>query len=175
MYRTGDLARRRADGILDFVGRADDQVKVGGFRIELGEVQAAPAAHPAVAQAVAVAREDRPGDRRLVGYVVPVADTANSSTPVPESAVDEQVGEWRQTYEPLYAAQDRREPAADLGGWNSSDDGQAIPEDQMHERRDATVDRTPTLRPRRRHGAAAVPDRAALRDVLCDGLLLTGH
>ncbi|WP_459975031.1 phosphopantetheine-binding protein, partial [Mycobacterium sp. MUNTM1] len=88
MYRTGDLVCWGADGQLRYVGRADEQVKIRGYRIELGEIRAALAELGGVEQAVVIAREDRPGDKRLVGYVTGTAQPAELRTQLAERLPD---------------------------------------------------------------------------------------
>jgi amino acid adenylation domain-containing protein/non-ribosomal peptide synthase protein (TIGR01720 family) len=94
MYRTGDLVRWLADGELQYLGRTDDQVKIRGFRIELGEIEAVLAAQPEVDRAAATVREDEPGRRQLVGYVVPATAGAEVDTAVLRKALADVLPEY---------------------------------------------------------------------------------
>jgi amino acid adenylation domain-containing protein/FkbH-like protein len=78
LYKTGDLVRMRADGVIEFIGRADEQVKIRGFRVELGEIEAALRTHPGLKEAIVASREEANGHKRLVGYYVPCAGTTVS-------------------------------------------------------------------------------------------------
>jgi amino acid adenylation domain-containing protein/non-ribosomal peptide synthase protein (TIGR01720 family) len=150
LYRTGDLVRQRQDGSVEFLGRKDHQIKLRGFRIELGEIEAALSAHPGVKDALVMVRDDQPGDRRLVGYVVPTARAAEASG---EPAVrgEERVDKWRAVYDSVVYDQIEggAEATFNLAGWNSTYSGQAIPAAEMREQVEQTVARVLSGQPRR--------------------------
>ncbi|MCP6762148.1 MAG: amino acid adenylation domain-containing protein [Fischerella sp. CENA71] len=79
LYKTGDLARYLPDGNIEYLGRIDEQVKIRGFRIELGEIEAVLSQHPQIREAVVIVREDKPGNRRLVAYIVPNFEPLSSN------------------------------------------------------------------------------------------------
>jgi acyl-coenzyme A synthetase/AMP-(fatty) acid ligase len=142
MYRTGDLVRWTSAGTLQYLGRADTQIKLRGQRIELGEIENTLLACPQVTQAAAAVHHSNPGSH-LIAYV-----TLEHTSTVDHDA--EIVDQWQHVYDELFDAEVET-PAfgMDFRGWNSSFTDDPIPLDEMLEWRSATVDRILALRPRR--------------------------
>lgn len=165
LYRTGDLVRWNTEGQLEYLGRIDHQVKIRGFRIELGEIESQLLAQPTVREAVVVADGDK-DNQHLLAYVVPdtrLVDTTgslggdadqegrdnNHSDHTDAPTAETLVTQWETVFDGTYEHQNSKELAPNFRGWKSSYTGQPIPEEQMQEWLQCTVDRIRALKPER--------------------------
>lgn len=143
LYRTGDLGRYCEDGAIEFLGRLDHQVKVRGHRIELGEIETVLGNHPSVREAVVAAKGEANEDQRLVAYIVPRANPTAEGT-------QERLSQWQAIWDGTYGqAQESEKGVFNTAGWTSSYTGEPIPETEMHEWVEHTVQRIKNLGPKR--------------------------
>ena len=145
LYKTGDLCRYLPDGNIEYLSRIDHQVKIRGLRIELGEIESAIAEHPMVGENIVVVREDTPGEKRLVSYIVPDPNYQFEA----EEDSTEHISEWQHIYEETYQRiESQRSAAFDIIGWNSSYTGKPIPEEEMREWVENGVERLRAYHPK---------------------------
>jgi amino acid adenylation domain-containing protein len=145
LYKTGDLARwlPASRGNLEFLGRADDQVKLRGFRIELGEIEAVLNQHSAVEQALVTVKERTAGDKQLVAYIKPTPQSVDATR---EKA---HVTLWETLFDQTYSQDGAEALTFNIAGWKSSYTGQPIAAKEMREWVDETVTRIMALKPQR--------------------------
>jgi acyl-CoA synthetase (AMP-forming)/AMP-acid ligase II len=152
LYKTGDLVRYRPDGNIEFLGRADRQVKVRGFRVELSEIEAVLCQHSGVQQAAVVARDETPGDKRIVAYVVQNHAYWGNDAYFSEASQDlELVPQWQAVWNETYdqRSPDENDPLFNTSGFVSSYTGQAIPAEEVREWMEQAVAKIVARRPQR--------------------------
>ncbi len=150
MYRTGDLARWTPSGELQFLGRADDQVKIHGVRLELSEVESALRRQPQVADVAVAVREDTPGTHKLAAYIVAnkVRNTEESDA-FNRELEHYSLAQWTQTFDLAYSGSECEDQRFDTSGWVSSQSRQPFTHDEMEEWVRNTTDQILQLNPQR--------------------------
>ncbi|NEP59190.1 MAG: amino acid adenylation domain-containing protein, partial [Symploca sp. SIO2G7] len=146
LYKTGDLARYLPDGNIDYLGRIDNQVKIRGFRIELGEIESTLRKYPEVQESVVIAHPDRLNEKQLVAYVIPNLHNQLPSEQLSTSQLSLWQEVWDNTYKETTVAKD---PKFNIIGWRDSYTGQPIPEQEMRQWLDSTIERILCLKPKR--------------------------
>ena len=143
LYRTGDFARYLEDGNIEFLGRIDHQVKINGYRVELGEIETMLTHHPSIHRAVVLIREDVPGDKRLVAYI-----TRQQHSDINEK--QRHISKWKTLVDATCKQQTTvKDPTFNIVGWNDSYTGKPIPEHDMYEWLEYTVQRILSYQPER--------------------------
>lgn len=146
LYKTGDLVRYLPDGNIEYLSRIDHQVKIRGFRIELGEIEAVLTQHPSVQKGVVIDREDIPGQKRLVAYLV--QNQKDENAPLLANWQTEHLSQWQTIYDQTYKqTTEEQNRVFNTIGWNSSYTGMPIPAEEMREWVDCTVERILSLQP----------------------------
>ncbi len=151
LYRTGDLVREfpGTDGNLELLGRIDFQVKIRGYRVEIGEIEAALRRHPGVKECVIQARRDIGPDQRLVAYLLPDKSYTGENNES-QALQDNQISEWQMVYDTAYSRPaDGVDPTFNIVSWDSSYTGQPIPQEDMRQWVEQTVNRIQNHKPKR--------------------------
>lgn len=147
-YKTGDVGRALPDGRIQHLGRSDRQIKVRGFRVELGEIETQILRTYNVREATVVAREEEPGEKRIIAYIVPSTEYQAESRAATGPTIDEFVQQWQSIHDDYSYVSEEKVEGPNFGGWNSSYTDRPIPEPQMREWLACTVERIEALGPR---------------------------